>query len=462
MRGLFSIAQGNFVLNEPNNSVSKKPAPSAEVYKRFFERERQARIQAEQFLEVKSRELYLANQKLIASANELEKEVQRTNAVFETAADGIIIFDQAGKIESLNRAATNIFGFEQDAILGQDVSVLIPSVESLADFCTNKQNNEVLGRRKDGTTIQIEFVTSKFSHQDVVNYSGIVRDLTQRKSLEQRLAHAQKMESVGQLAAGVAHELNTPIQFVNDNTSFLKSSFEDLDKILDLTQELAAQCRQNTIQGEALKTAEAIESEYQRLDLDFVRTEIPIAVDQTLSGTKTLARIVKAMKVFSHPGSTKFEPVDLNRSLDSVLTIAKSEWRFVAELEKNFCPDLPMVQCLPGELNQAFLNLITNACHAMSSQSSGGTNRLTVGTLNKNDHVIIEISDTGPGIPESVQHRIFDPFFTTKSVGKGTGQGLSISYNIIVKLHGGELTFDSSRNGTTFRIRIPIEQTATE
>ena len=275
----------------------------------------------------------------------------------------------------------------------------------------------------------------------------------QYRTSEER-AHAQKMESVGQLAAGVAHELNTPIQFVGDNTNFLKTSFEDLDGILSLVQSLLTQCR---AEGVMKKEADAIEAECDRLDLDFIRTEIPLAAKQTLEGTNTLARIVQAMKVFSHPGTSNFESVDLNRALESTLTISKSEWKYHAELVTEFCEDLPLVSCMPGEINQVFLNMIVNAAHAMTRNNDAGPkNKLTVRTAHIDSHVVIEVSDTGTGISESIQHRIFDPFFTTKVAGKGTGQGLSICYNIVVGIHGGEMSFDSVPGaGTTFRVRLP-------
>lgn len=440
---------------------------SADVYRRFFERERTARKHAERLLEDHSRELFLLNQEIARSANDLEKEVQRTKAVFETAAEGIVIFDESGIIESLNHAGASIFGFENNEFIGANICDLIPLIGvqhsedenvNLADRLNDmtSETNEVMGVRQDGSNVPLEFVASQFSHLGGVNFSGIIRDLTRRKALERQLAHAQKMESVGQLAAGVAHELNTPIQFVGDNTQFLKTSFEGVAEILDLVQSLLVKCRDHDL----LKhDVDEIEKECARLDLDFIRNEIPLAADQTLQGTKTLSRIVQAMKVFSHPGTSNFESVDLNQALESTLTISKSEWKYCTKVETDFCQNLPYVSCLPGEINQVFLNLIVNAAHAMSQKedSSVADNRLTVRTILDDAHVIVEVSDTGTGIPPSIQHRIFDPFFTTKVVGKGTGQGLSICYDIVVKLHHGKMTFESSPGeGTTFRVRLPI------
>lgn len=438
---------------------------SAEVYKRSLDRERRARKEAEKLLEERSRELYASNQKLVASASKLEKEVQRTKAVFANAAEGIVIFNARGEIEALNQAGAEIFGFEEEQYFGTNICELIPVAYALL-LSDNKQklsfddltgeNNEVMGNRVDGSHLPLEFVISQFTHQGEVTFSGIVRDLTRRKVLEQQLAHAQKMESVGQLAAGVAHELNTPIQFVSDNTSFLKSSFEEVGSILDLVENLVRKCGE---QGLLVEDAKRIEEACTRVDLEFLRAEVPIAAEQTLQGTNTLARIVKAMKVFSHPGTKNYEEVDLNHALESTLTVSKSEWRYHCNLETQFANDLPKVTCLPGELNQVFLNLIVNAAHAMVGDGSGKSKgELTVRTFKTDHHVVVEIQDTGGGVPKSIQHRIFDPFFTTKEAGKGTGQGLSICYSIVVELHRGELSFESTEGvGTTFRVALPIE-----
>lgn len=281
-------------------------------------------------------------------------------------------------------------------------------------------------------------------------------ELKRREALENQLAHAQKMESVGQLAAGVAHELNTPIQFVGDNLNFLKSSFEDVEALLTRIELFLDTCR-NDDRLEA--QVSSIDEIRQDIDLDFLREEIPLAAAQALDGTDTLTRIVKAMKVFSHPGRKSFEAIDLNQLVESTLDVSRSEWKYHAQLVKDFCDDLPLVDCVPGELSQAVLNLIVNAANAMSGDSAGLNSLLTVRTRKEGDEAVIEVSDTGYGIPSKIRHRVFDPFFTTKGVGEGTGQGLSITYRIIVELHKGTLDFDSVvGEGTTFSVRLPIRQ----
>ena len=187
----------------------------------------------------------------------------------------------------------------------------------------------------------------------------------------------------------------------------------------------------------------------------------PLAANQAIAGTDTLTRIVKAMKVFSHPGTKAFEPIDLNQLIESTLNISRSEWKYHATLRKEFSDELPLINCVPGELGQALLNLIVNAANAMQGDNSSTDSILSVRTYRDGDDAVVEISDTGCGIPAEIQHRVFDPFFTTKGVGEGTGQGLSISYRIIVKLHKGMLSFDSTvGEGTTFQIRLPLSTEA--
>jgi PAS domain S-box-containing protein len=445
------------------HSTIEENAPN-EVLLRTLERERCARKQAEELLEQKSRELYLSNRELQQSSIALEKTAQRSKAVFDTAAEGIIIFEGDGHIESLNTAAKGIFGLQGDCEV-DNICQLLPEAafcrqDDKSCFVSNLReltgaNNEISGRRIDGSSVHLEFVVSTFSHGGVSSHSGIVRDLTKRKALEAQLATAQKLESVGQLAAGIAHELNTPIQFVGDNTRFLQESFIAIEAILKKVDEILAEDQGN----EAVRRiAQSVQEAYDTFDLSFVREEIPLAIEQTLQGADNVARIVRAMKVFSHPGSKEYQEVDLNSSLESTLTVSKNEWKYCAEVETHFCPDLPKILCLPGELNQAFLNLIVNGAHAIQAKKKDTMGKLTITTRLDNDRIAIDIADSGTGIPLAIQSRIFDPFFTTKGVGKGTGQGLSISYSIVVEMHKGTLTFDTVEGvGTTFHILLPLD-----
>ncbi len=272
-----------------------------------------------------------------------------------------------------------------------------------------------------------------------------------------QLIQAQKLESVGRLATGIAHEINTPIQFIGDNTTFLKEAFseqENFFKNFDILMEAATK-------GDiSLKLIQEIEKDLEDIDIKYLRDEIPVAILQMLEGIQRISEIVQAMKEYAHPGVLEKQDVDINMALNSTLTVARNEWRLVADIKTEYNPGLPLVSCFAGELKQVFLNLIVNAVHAITEtleKNNGEKGLLTIKTRLADNWVEIDISDTGTGIPTKAQDKIFDPFFTTKEVGKGTGQGLSLAYNIIVQKHGGTIDFKTeSGKGTTFTVRLPL------
>jgi two-component system, NtrC family, sensor kinase len=284
---------------------------------------------------------------------------------------------------------------------------------------------------------------------------GTVRDLSEQKRLEIELGHARKLEAVGQLASGIAHEINTPTQFVGDGVHFLKEAFEGYRQMV----------RQYQRGIEVLKAAgghEALVSEIreteERVDLAYLEANVPGSFESCLDGVTRISNIVRAMKEFAHPDRKEKVPANLNQALQTTLAIAKNEYKYVAEVTTDL-GDIPAVPCYVGDLNQVFLNLIVNAAHAIGDVvgQSGGKGQIRIKTSQEGDLVRIDIADTGAGIPESIRRRIFEPFFTTKAAGKGTGQGLAIARSIIVTKHGGNLTFDSEvGKGTTFTIRLPI------
>jgi signal transduction histidine kinase len=295
--------------------------------------------------------------------------------------------------------------------------------------------------RKDGTVIEVMVNVSPIRDQagNVIGASHIAWDITERKRLERQLAQAQKLESIGQLAAGIAHEINTPIQYIGDNARFLQDALSDLHRVI------AAQGQPDASAGD--------------VDLEYLQQETPKAIQQLLEGVSQVARIVRAMKEFSHPGATEKLPVDLNRAIESTLVVSRNEWKYVADVETDLARDLPQVPCLAGEINQVLLNLIVNAAHAIDDvvKTTGGKGRITVSTRRDGDWAEIRVADTGCGIPEAIRSRIFDPFFTTKDVGKGSGQGLSIAHTVIVRNHGGTIQFFSEMgSGTTFVVRLPL------
>jgi PAS domain S-box-containing protein len=278
----------------------------------------------------------------------------------------------------------------------------------------------------------------------LTDISMLKQTLEERDRLEDNLRQAQKLEAIGQLAAGIAHEINTPTQYVGDNLRFLKESFGELDGLLGKLVDVGG-----APAGQLLSDA----------DFDYLKEEIPRALNQSLEGVDRVAKIVRAMKEFSHPAREK-TATDLNRAIQSTITVASNEWKYVAEVDMDLDANLPAVHCSPAEFNQVVLNMVVNAAHAIGDvvgDGAKGKGKIKVKTRPDGDWAVVEISDSGCGMPPHIQQRIFDPFFTTKEVGKGTGQGLAIAHNVIVDKHGGTIKVVSSPGaGTTFIIRLPI------
>ncbi|THB77128.1 MAG: response regulator [Desulfobulbaceae bacterium] len=294
----------------------------------------------------------------------------------------------------------------------------------------------------------------------VVSAIGLYEDQTEQRELEQELLNAQKFEAVGNLAAGIAHEVNTPIQFVGDNLIFIKESFEDITELLDKYEAVLAQVKKDGSLDD--KLVEDLEERKEDIDLEYLLEELPQTFDQSEDGVKRVSKIVKAMKDFSHPGEEELKPCDINKMLDSTLTISKNSWKYVAELDLDYQQDLPMAPCFSGELSQAFLNVIVNAAHAIEDVTEGGVKgmgKIAIRSYHDNDHVIIKIKDSGGGIPEHVKDNIFNHFFTTKERGRGTGQGLSIAKRVVEELHKGSLSFETEQGvGTEFTFCLPVTE----
>ena len=288
-------------------------------------------------------------------------------------------------------------------------------------------------------------------------YEQAQREITERKLLESQLVQSQKLESIGQLAAGIAHEINTPTQYVGDNTHFIQESFVDIQKILEKTILLLSSMESGSdIQGHVDELRQMIDE----ADLDYLLGEIPTAIKQSLEGIDRITHIVGAMKEFAHPSKKEKTPVDINKAIETTITIARNEWKYVADMQTDFDYGIPPVMCIPDEFNQVILNMITNAAHAIGKvvgDGSNGKGSIKISTHHEGNWAEVRISDTGIGIPVSIRNKIFDPFFTTKEIGKGTGQGLAISHSVIIEKHGGSITFETEEGkGTTFIIKIPI------
>jgi signal transduction histidine kinase/HAMP domain-containing protein len=290
---------------------------------------------------------------------------------------------------------------------------------------------------------------------------GLMLDITELRRLGRELSAAQKLESVGRLAAGVAHEINTPVQFVSDNVQFVRSALPDIAKVIAAYRQLQEAAKSGADVASAAASAGEAE---QVADIDYVMENLPLAIDSSIEGLGRIATIVRSMKEFAHPDQGEKKLVDLNQAIRSTLVIARNEYKYVAEAQTHF-DELPSVPCYLGEFNQVILNLLVNAAHAIGDvvRDSGDLGKLTIRTRLDGDGVEISIADTGTGIPEAARDKIFDPFFTTKEVGRGTGQGLAIAHSVIVVKHGGTIRFETEMGkGTTFFVRLPLESSEAE
>jgi signal transduction histidine kinase len=268
------------------------------------------------------------------------------------------------------------------------------------------------------------------------------------REAQERLQLAEKLEAIGQLAAGVAHEINTPAHYVGDNISFLATALADLLPVLTAFKRLAAEDGNDELRALAAKA-----------DLEYLLAEIPAALKAAAGGIQQIKHIVTAMKEFSHPGE-QVQQIDLNHAIESTVTVARHEWKYVAEVALELAQDLPLVRCFPSQINQVVLNLVVNAAQAVAERVAGGTDkgRIRVSTARAGGHVTIAVEDDGVGIPKAIRSRIFDPFFTTKEPGKGTGQGLAIVHRIVVEHHRGEIRVESEPGaGARFEVVLPID-----
>ncbi len=394
----------------------------------------------------------------------LRASERRYRELFENATEIILTTDLDGNFTSLNLAGQQTFGCSLEKAAKIDDWSLMPERDRkiieqargrlLAGESQVTSEIEVLV--KGGRRVKLEVRARLiFEGESPVGIQAIARDITGRDIAEVELRQAQKLESVGRLASGIAHEINTPIQFVGDNARFLQDSFSSLEKVISTYRKHADSTA--ALQSDANLLLEVRKVEEQA-DCDYLLQEIPKALSQTLEGVDRVATIVRAMKEFAHPENTAMGAADINKALKSTMTVARNELKYVAEVDTQF-GDLPLVICDVGDLNQVFLNLLVNAAHAIGDvvKDSGGKGVITVRTAAEGDKVHISIADTGAGIPESIRSKIFDPFFTTKEVGRGTGQGLAIARSVVVERHNGALTFESEEGkGTTFHIRLPI------
>ncbi len=387
--------------------------------------------------------------------------------VLDTCNDAFVSSNVMGQILQWNCQAEQLFGWTHEEAVGKLLSDTIFPVDEtrrgtrglqdLLEIDPVGERIETVAHTRSGKPLPVEVSISRMQTDGSFVLNAFIHDISSRRVMQTKLNHASKMESVGQLSAGIAHEINTPTQYVGDNTRFLRDSFVDILEVLDSYQELTGALESNADVPAALAKVQAVVEEKE---LDYLRTEIRRAIEESLQGVERVAAIVRAMKEFSHPGTHEKTFSDINKGIRNTITVATNEWKYVATVETDFDSSLPLVSCLPGDLNQVILNLIVNAAQAIADvigKSPAEKGKICITTRQCEDSVEIRVRDSGPGIPEHIRHRIFEPFFTTKDVGVGSGQGLAIARSVVVDKHGGTLEVETEGGmGATFIIRLPI------
>lgn len=408
----------------------------------------------------------------ITVLKQAEEELRRANVEMELLLSSIssilIGLDANLAIRHWNHKASEIFSIPtseaagrtiSDLALGWDSAMMNAAIERCQRENSSIRLDEIPFIRADGKK-RILGLSLHPIHSNNEAPSGCLllgNDITDLMLMQHQSLQAQKLESIGQLAAGIAHEINTPTQYVGDNTRFLRDSYEDFVQLIERYEKLTEAVKQGEELSEKIRQIEEFKEE---IDLSYLQEEIPTAFTQTIEGVERVSKIVRSMKSFAHPGAQEKVPLDIETAIESTVTISRNEWKYVADLETDIAPDMPPVVCLPDEFNQVILNMIINAAHAIESVISNSDMEkglITISARADGDTAEIRIKDTGSGIPKDAQSKIFDPFFTTKEVGKGTGQGLNIAHSVIVEKHGGTITFTTEEGkGTTFIIRLPF------
>ncbi|GFM36606.1 cache domain-containing protein [Desulfovibrio psychrotolerans] len=400
----------------------------------------------------------------------------------ERASSAICITDAVtGTIQYVNSAFEEDTGYSRQEAVGKPFLLIIGSGQGEEFFhktlktvaMRNMWAGRLVNMRKDGTAYETEASISSIHDESgaVAWYVFVQNDITERMRMETTLLQAQKLESIGQLAAGIAHEINTPVQFVGDNLRFVDEALRSLLEVAVAGRGLAEAGKEAQGAAGVRDLSEHFLEKLAEADFDFVHEELPKAIAQAEEGVARITTIVRAMKEFSHPGRRDKQPADLGKALRNTLTVTRNEWKYVADVDLDMAPNIPEIQCLPAELNQVFMNVIVNAAHAIAEQLSrtqvrhdgaalavtGEKGRITISTRLEDEHVVVRIADTGTGIPKDKLAMIFDPFYTTKEVGRGTGQGLAIARDVVVNKHGGTIRVESEEGkGSTFIITLPV------
>jgi PAS domain S-box-containing protein len=392
----------------------------------------------------------------------------RLKGITASLFEGVLLVDGNGHIVFANRSAHRLLHAEADQLPGTELSEALQILRDgqilpfqMTPFPTVIETGETVVEEdavfviKGGLRLSVAYASSALEEEGKRRAAIIsFRSIEALKEAQRDAMQSSRLASVGQLAAGIAHEINTPIQYVGDNLRFIQESFVSIDRAFKGVRTGLLDIEAGT---SFLEAASKMRQLFDDCELDYLLQELPVATTQSLEGVNRVSHIVRSMKEFSHPGSVAKAATDINRAINSTITVSTGEWKHVAKVETDLAADLPPIVCFPADVNQVLLNLIVNAAHSIEGSKPATPGIIRVSSRLDGAFIEIRVSDNGPGVPQAVRDRIFDPFFTTKEVGKGTGQGLSISFDVIVNKHGGKIFLDEGGDkGATFVVRLPV------
>jgi len=404
---------------------------------------------------------------MTGTPRETETELLRNRellvAVLDHAPGFIMAIDALGKLLYINRVLPQ---HDLKDVIGSDFLKYLPSdqhdsVRTWFRAALETGTPKTYESSVAGPTGEKLWMTTHMgpmrSGGRIVGVVLVAQEITELRRTQLEFAAAQRMAAVGTLAAGIAHEINTPVQFVGDSLQFLREGLQDILGVVDSLQDVCRLAAQESPSVAIREALAAVSKAEEAADLPYLRENVMPAFDRCVDGLGRVSSIVSSMREFAHPARKEMAAIDFNRAITNTLTIARNEYADVAELETDLC-QMPPVTCHIDQINQVVLNLVVNAAHAIGDvfKSSGTKGHLSVRTRLDGEDVVISVSDTGPGIPEAIREHIFEPFFTTKDVGKGTGQGLALAWKVVTEKHGGALTYETVLGkGTTFFARLP-------
>jgi PAS domain S-box-containing protein len=386
--------------------------------------------------------------------------------VIQNMNSAVLVFDLEGRVTTCNTPAAQILGQPIHELIGRQVRDWFPDgsgrgivARTLAEGIRFKGAESVI-TRPDGSVVPVGISCAPIAGAkgELRGAVATFQDITEMRHLQRQVLQAEKMASIGQLAAGVAHEINNPMGFIHANLFQMAEYISDLRRVWSRVEQLQKSVEQGD-PNEGREASERLTSLAEEVDVDFVLGDLAKAIRESQEGSERIRHIVNDLRDFSYQDTGERVLSNINQCLDSTANIVWPMMKHLVTLEKQY-QDLPAVNCYPMQIKQVFMNLLVNAYQAIEEKlgGDGGMGRIELRTENRGDEIVVTISDTGVGISPENLGRIFDPFFTTKKVGAGTGLGLSTSYSIVQR-HGGAIRVESNPGGgTTFRVLLPLDQ----